>query len=92
MTKKTDLKCNTCAGTNSEFVFSNRIESTSRMENVPRDVYICKDCGQVYLDISNITGYSIGEMHERGSDISGLKTLRTIIDGKVTPLKVRNLN
>lgn len=54
------MKCNTCGSENSELLFSNSLSDTVRMKNVPRDVLICRDCGQVYLDISGITEADLG--------------------------------
>lgn len=48
------MKCNTCGSEDSEHLFSNSLSGTVRMKNVPRDVLICRDCGQVFLDISGI--------------------------------------
>ena len=54
------MKCNTCDSSDIEFLFSNSLSSTVRMDDIPRDVMICRDCGQVFLDVSKISEADLG--------------------------------
>lgn len=61
--EKKDMKCNTCASSDIEFLFKNKEVADVRMKDVPCKVCICRECGQVFLDITDLTEQKLGEYY-----------------------------
>jgi len=61
------MKCNTCGSEKCEFLFSNGAHISTRISNPPRDIYICQDCGQVFIDVSTLTESILQEYYSKNN-------------------------
>lgn len=63
MKKIVQMYCNHCESKNFEFLFENYKRKSSRHNNYPTKVYICKTCGLVCLDLSKVTQQTLLEYY-----------------------------
>lgn len=60
---KVALRCATCGGREQQFLFSNRRSPNVRFDKSPLDVWICCDCGTVFLDSRAISESQLAEYY-----------------------------
>ncbi len=67
--------CNICTSKNLDLLFSNAINSTARLEKIPTDVQICKNCGHVFLNYSFLKNTDLEKYYQNNNPFEKVEEL-----------------